>query len=133
MPHNTPAKRRAYAKKFYHSSDTHRAELIFSRKLTRWRIKFKVTDEKLLELLDEQHDLCAVCHQPFADAFDSLRNGSVGLVPSIDHDHSCCPGEQTCGKCIRGIVHLRCNRLCGMAKDNPEILRRCADYLEKKR
>lgn len=27
----------------------------------------------------------------------------------LDHDHSCCPGRTSCGKCIRGFVCAVCN------------------------
>ena len=27
----------------------------------------------------------------------------------IDHDHVCCPGKKTCGKCIRGLLCVTCN------------------------
>lgn len=29
--------------------------------------------------------------------------------PHVDHDHSCCPGKETCGKCVRGMLCLSCN------------------------
>jgi len=41
----------------------------------------------------------------------------------VDHDH-------TTGK-IRGFLCANCNAGIGYAKDNPELLRRWADYLEK--
>ena len=27
----------------------------------------------------------------------------------VDHDHKCCTGYTTCGKCVRGIVCHKCN------------------------
>jgi hypothetical protein len=83
-------------------------------------------------MLDQQKDVCAACGEPFVDGFESvLKTGNYELVPSIDHDRACCPGEGSCGKCVRGIVHFRCNRMMGHLKDNPELLRKCAEYLER--
>jgi hypothetical protein len=31
----------------------------------------------------------------------------------VDHDHACCLGKKTCGKCIRGIVCASCNQNLG--------------------
>lgn len=49
----------------------------------------------------------------------------------IDHDHACCPGRESCGKCIRGKLCSRCNKFIGTVQDNPELLRKAATYLEK--
>ena len=54
----------------------------------------------------------------------------------VDHDHTCCPAQNSCGKCIRGIVCSRCNMLVdkyergNIRKDNqrlPDIIK----YLDK--
>ena len=33
-----------------------------------------------------------------------------GETPHVDHDHSCCDGKNSCGRCRRGFVHGICNR-----------------------
>ena len=50
-------------------------------------------------------------------------------VWSIDHDHSCCPGERTCGMCIRGILCSKCNLGIGMFSDDVARLLGAASYL----
>lgn len=56
------------------------------------------------QMLEEQAGRCAACLEP-------LREGRGGAA--IDHDHDCCPGVGSCGKCVRGILCLHCNRLAG--------------------
>jgi len=48
----------------------------------------------------------------------------------IDHDHSCCPGQHGCKKCVRGIICQPCNKTLGFSRDNAALLRRLADYLD---
>lgn len=49
----------------------------------------------------------------------------------IDHDHVCCPGRNSCGKCIRGLLCRECNLGIGKLKDDPELLYRAIDYIAK--
>lgn len=51
--------------------------------------------------------------------------------PSIDHDHNCCPGNKSCGKCIRGVLCRGCNSGLGMFGDDPEKLEAAAGYLRR--
>lgn len=50
----------------------------------------------------------------------------------IDHDHACCSGARSCGKCIRGLLCFGCNNMLGLARDNLEILERAKDYVQRK-
>lgn len=52
------------------------------------------------------------------------------LMWHIDHDHSCCPRGESCGKCVRGILCHHCNLALGLVRDNPDTLRALASYLE---
>ncbi len=71
------------------------------------------------EMFAHQNGECAICLSPFGDD-----------TPCIDHDHTCCPGLKSCGKCVRGILCRQCNAWLGRVKDDPIVLRRAANYLE---
>jgi hypothetical protein len=64
--------------------------------------------------------ICDICGDPVA-----IKQGA------IDHDHDCCPGSRSCGKCVRGFVHNSCNVALGFLHDDPTILRAAADYLDQ--
>jgi hypothetical protein len=49
-------------------------------------------------MYESQGRACAGCGTPMAD-FDL----------DIDHDHACCPGDYSCGRCVRGLVCRSCN------------------------
>ena len=49
----------------------------------------------------------------------------------IDHDHSCCPGSTSCGKCVRGVLCGECNLMIGLGKDRQDILVSASEYLIK--
>lgn len=50
---------------------------------------------------------------------------------AVDHDHACCAGKRSCGKCVRGLLCLSCNTTLGINNDDPARLRAAADYLER--
>lgn len=68
----------------------------------------------LMRMRDSKCDICK-------EKFDGK--------PHIDHDHSCCSGDYTCGNCFRGLLCRDCNLAIGLMRDNPQRLRAAADYL----
>lgn len=51
-------------------------------------------------MLVTQGGACAICQ----------RKPPKGKVLHVDHDHSCCPGKISCGKCVRGLLCQVCNQ-----------------------
>ena len=72
-------------------------------------------------MLAEQGNACKAC-----GSTDPKGRG----VWHVDHDHSCCPGRDTCGKCVRGILCNDCNTALGLVEDDPGRLRKLIEYLE---
>lgn len=70
-------------------------------------------------MLAEQDGKCAICVEPPAP----------GRPFHVDHDHACCPGDGSCGKCVRGLLCDDCNRGFGMFKDSIGSLVRAVLYL----
>ena len=48
---------------------------------------------------------------------------------AVDHDHTCCPGRTSCGKCVRGLVCWTCHDYLGYIKDSPKTAQNLLDYL----
>jgi hypothetical protein len=65
---------------------------------------------------------CAICHRT-----EPTGNGQW----AVDHDHGCCPGEESCGKCVRGILCSMCNHGLGMFEDNLDTLMSAVAYLKR--
>lgn len=93
----------------------------------KWHLqsKYSMTVEDYDSLLDYQHGKCAIC----GDNDPIILRGGPSFV--VDHDHSCCPGEKSCGKCIRGLICHSCNLGLGNFKDNLETMRSAILYLEQ--
>ena len=81
--------------------------------------RFSMTLEQYNDMLSKQDHKCLICFEP-------EKNRRL----SIDHDHDCCAGRNSCGKCVRGLLCNNCNNGLGRFKDDAEKLRRAAQYLE---
>lgn len=73
------------------------------------------------ELLEKQGGRCAMC------GIDACATGQRFCV---DHDHSCCPGEITCGQCVRGLLCRKCNGALGFI-ENYELRALAEAYLAR--
>ena len=73
---------------------------------------FGVTEEEYKERTEKQGGVCAICGE-------MNRNGGA---LSIDHDHQ--TGHN------RGLLCNRCNPGLGYFRDNPDLLRKAAEYLD---
>ena len=76
--------------------------------------RYGITEARFLVIWAAQGEACAIC-----------RKKRKANTPNfhVDHDHK--TGQ------IRGILCPRCNeRLLTAARDDPELLRRAAEYLE---
>lgn len=82
------------------------------------KYRYNLSDDKFQEMILIQDNKCGICLQEFVN------------TPYVDHDHSCCSGDRSCGQCIRMLLCDGCNRGLGFFKDNPEFLRAAADYVE---
>lgn len=79
--------------------------------------KYGIEPQDYINLLKKQDYRCKTCN----------RKTEKRLC--IDHDHSCCIGEKSCGNCIRGLLCFECNVALGMIKDNKEVLASMILYL----
>lgn len=82
--------------------------------------KYGLTVQQYDEMLASQNGVCAICERP---------PGKKRLC--VDHDHLCCPGIKSCGKCVRGLLCDRCNRGIGLFGDSPQALKKAIRYLKK--
>lgn len=76
-------------------------------------------------MLEEQGHACRIClkHETATHQSGTLRRLSV------DHDHKCCPGKKSCGKCVRGLLCARCNSAIGLVDEDLAVIDRMAEYL----
>lgn len=88
-----------------------------------YRNRFKIDFDAMWKAQDGK---CACCGEPM------LRGGKDPTSVCADHDATCCPGKKSCGKCVRGLIHRNCNLVLGYARDNADLLRKAASYVERR-
>jgi hypothetical protein len=142
MPYKDSETRRNYKRKYYGVKGRELQKSWLERNpgyMKRWRsenpIKGKIkqlkahgiTLDEFEGLLELQGGVCAICGQ--SEKLVSHKNRRVTML-QVDHDHTCCPHRNSCGHCIRGLLCSRCNTAIGFFLDDPNLLRRAADYIE---
>ena len=76
-----------------------------NRDKVRWNTlwsKYRLRKDDYEELLARQGGKCGICQKEFGQD-----------QPRVDHDHSCCDGRISCGKCVRGLLCDICNKRLG--------------------
>ena len=76
------------------------------------KCRYGITLEDYALMLAEQGGVCAICGTPPSEA----------RVLDVDHCHE--------SGTVRGLLCRSCNLCLGRMSDDPDLLRRAADYLE---
>jgi hypothetical protein len=65
----------------------------------------------------QQEGKCAICEQEMNPAY-------------VDHDRTCCPGNESCGKCVRALLCSNCNKGMGYFQGDINLLVAATNYLK---
>jgi len=96
-----------------------RAENPNSIKIYRLKRVYGLTPEAIAAMVASQEGKCGLCRDPL-----DLK------TMQVDHDHECCPGQNSCGSCIRSLLHPLCNGGLGYFKDDVSKLSLAIQYVE---
>lgn len=88
---------------------------------TQMMSKYKLTQDDFNKILESQNYSCAICY--------SKEPGHKSGRWSVDHDHNCCAGTKSCGKCVRGLLCNSCNHGLGNFRDSIASLANAIIYL----
>jgi hypothetical protein len=81
---------------------------------------YGLTRDDYVNMEKSQNGICKICGE--SEKYNKRL--------SVDHDHSCCSGITSCGKCIRGLLCSNCNRVLGQVNDNKILLQKMIKYLK---
>lgn len=108
-----------YSKNYQRAQEIHGREVVLKRVRARGlRIRYGLTEQEYDELSTSQGGVCAICGNPCPS----------GRRLAVDHDHGCCPGRISCGKCLRGLLCTPCNQHLGILED-VEWIKAAQQYL----
>lgn len=95
-----------------------------TRNSREWNLKHVhgLTPDQWHAMIAAQHGLCYLGGHPLPEDHRKIV---------VDHDHSHCGRNRSCGTCRRGLACSNCNTLIGLALDDPQLLRIIAGNLER--
>lgn len=80
---------------------------------------YNITSELYENLLEQQNQSCALCGKHKSEFKRRL---------AVDHDHTCCPGSRSCGRCIRGLLCAPCNTFLGKVESGVVTIEQIETY-----
>jgi len=114
-PNEWEARRRAYVSAY---KQRHPDRVKNQERAQSLRTKFGITVEQYEAMLQEQGGSCVCGYIP------------INKRLAVDHDHACCSGTKTCGKCIRGLLCSNCNTALGLLRESEERIMKLLKYME---
>lgn len=94
-----------------------RTTVQLARRLAYVAKQYGLTPEQYTAIWELQGGKCYTCQRNRASC--------------VDHDHKCCPGKTSCGKCVRGLLCNPCNKgVLGHLRDSVEALERSIEYVK---
>jgi hypothetical protein len=87
-----------------------------SSRKSHYKRKYGITIEQYDQMLLDQNDVCGIC-----EGEPNGRGATWGRY-SVDHCHET--------ETVRGLLCDNCNHGLGKIGDDPELLRKAAEYLE---
>ena len=91
------------------------------RRVNQLKYLYRLSWEDYQEMLSKQNNRCAICPKMFNE----------DIVPVVDHDHSCCAGNKSCGNCVRQLLCRSCNHLIGQCSEDIDTLVSAIAYLRR--
>ena len=85
------------------------------------KCRYGISQEWYESTLRAQGGGCAICGK---------GPGGSRKHFQVDHDHACCPGRKSCGKCLRGLMCSGCNLFTGFIEKNPGVFEKIKAYLK---
>ena len=79
---------------------------------------YHISVERFIDALEAQGWCCVIC------GIDLDVSSAT-----VDHDHSCCVMDRSCGKCVRGFPCASCNAAMGLLGDSWQRTLYAAMYL----
>lgn len=93
-----------------------------SIKNTQLWMRYRLSIEQYDAMMETQNNSCAVCKRHQSEFVKSF---------AVDHDHACCPGKNSCGECVRGLLCVNCNMALGQVRDSVDVLKEMIHYIDK--
>lgn len=90
-----------------------------TNKDSKLKSKYGITIEQYNQIHSEQNGVCEICGET-----ETIINPTTGETwhLAVDHNHKT--------GLVRALLCGKCNKAIGLLQDNPDLLRKAADYLE---